>query len=98
MLICLCALFNVIACMLKNEEQKLKKKMQAFMNDMCHLSMCNGFKYFRSYLRGREELILNISNNTTKDSPLNSIIDEGLRNIFSELSASDSYADLPYNK
>ncbi|XP_064615084.1 uncharacterized protein LOC135479220 [Liolophura sinensis] len=43
-------------------DQALKKKLQTFLNDMLKFGTVKGFKYFSMYLRGREEMMINILN------------------------------------
>ncbi len=81
---------------LQNEEQRLKRKMHLFMNEMCNFGMCHGFKYFHTYLRGREELIVRIRTETSYIEE--KLADSNLRKKSYDLNFSDSHTELPHDK
>lgn len=84
-------------CTLQNEEQRLKRKMHSFMNEMCNFGMCHGFKYFHTYLRGREELIVRIQTETSFIEE--KAADTNRRKKSYDMTAfSDSFTDVPHDK
>lgn len=45
-----------------NEGAKLHSKLQTFLQEMLELGSVKGFKYFATYIRGKEEIIISVTN------------------------------------
>ncbi|XP_071084899.1 uncharacterized protein [Haliotis cracherodii] len=82
-----------------SEETHLKKRLQVFLAEMLKLGTVKGFKYFASYMRGREEMVISVVNEP--QTPNNSYSSEpGTPLHNTEFAAGSSFTsnNLPYDK
>eukprot|EP00795_Rhopilema_esculentum_P016944 gene16944-8434_t len=85
----------------KYKEQFIKKKLHGFLNDLLRFGCAKGFRYFDTYLRGREELLLKVQNEQSCSGyhPLGRCESQGIE--CEETSSTDSFPSrqgLPRNR
>ncbi|XP_041347504.1 uncharacterized protein LOC121367412 [Gigantopelta aegis] len=81
------------------QEAILKKKLQSFLSEMLKLGTVKGFRYFATYMRGREEMVISILNSPQSTS--DQFMDSGPSSpVLKEHRKSESFTSqkLPYDK